>query len=153
MKRITARFVLLIATAGVLPLLLYGVVSINSLRSGTDEEIRQGNIRVAEQVAEQVAMFMEHNTRVLESLGTELGATGLERWQQERILKDYFLQFHEFREITAFDRSSRPLATSAMATTRLKVPEAALQLADRPFVAPLRVDSDFLPITTIAVPI
>jgi signal transduction histidine kinase len=151
MKRITARFVLLIATAAVLPLLLYGVVSINSLRDGTDAEVRQGNIRVAEQVAEQVAMFMQNNTRVLESLGTELGATRLERWQQERMLKDYFLQFPEFREITVFDRSSRPLATSAMATTRLAVPDVTPQQIERPYIAPLRVDADFLPITTIAV--
>ena len=36
-------------------------------------------------------MYMQHNTRVLQSVGTELSATGLTSWQQERILKDYVL--------------------------------------------------------------
>ena len=77
MRRITSRFVLLIATAAVLPLVIYGYVSINSLRSGTRTSVREGNVKVAKQVAEQVSMYMRHNTRVLQSVGAELGATEL----------------------------------------------------------------------------
>ena len=103
MRRITSRFVLLIGTAAVLPLVVYGFVSITSLRNGTGTSVREGNRRVAEQVAEQVTMYMQHNTRVLQSVGSELSATALNNWQQERILKDYVLSFPEIREITLFD--------------------------------------------------
>ena len=151
MRRITSRFVLLIATAAVLPLVVYGYVSISSLRTGTGTSIRDGNLRVAGQVAEQVSMYLRHNTRVLQSVGSELGATSLEPWQQERILKDYVLDFPEFREITVFDASARPLATSAIDRTRLNVPEAAMHRTDRPYIAPLKVDDDMLPTTTIAI--
>ena len=37
MKGITGRFVLLIATAAVLPLLIYGAISVTSLQRGTEE--------------------------------------------------------------------------------------------------------------------
>ena len=47
MRRITSRFVLLIATAAVLPLIIYGAVSINSLRTGTNASVRDGNLKVA----------------------------------------------------------------------------------------------------------
>jgi len=151
MRRITSRFVLLIATAAVLPLVVYGYVSISSLRTGTGTSIRDGNLRVAGQVAEQVSMYLRHNTRVLQSVGAELGATGLEPWQQERILKDFVLAFPEFREITVFDAAARPLSTSAIAATRLGVPDAAMRRADRPYIAPLKFDNDSLPTTTIAV--
>src|SRR3954468_4109751 len=153
MRRITSRFVLLIATAAVLPLVVYGYVSIDSLRSGTGDSIREGNRKVAAQVAEQIGMYLRHNTRVLQSLGAELGATGLEPWQQERILKDHVLDFPEFKEITVFDQALRPTATSAIGTTRLSVPEAALRRADKPYMAPLNFDDDLLPTTTIAVPL
>ena len=141
----------MIATAAILPLVGYGVVSVTSLRTGTGTSVREGNQKVAEQVAEQVAMYMQHNTRVLQSVGTELGATALASWQQERILRDYVLAFPEFREITIFDSATLPLATSALGKTRLIVPEAAQQQTDQQYIAPLRVDDDLLPTTTIAV--
>jgi len=150
-RRITSRFVLLIGTAAVLPLVVYGFVSITSLRNGTGTSVREGNRRVAEQVAEQVTMYMQHNTRVLQSVGSELSATALNNWQQERILKDYVLSFPEIREITLFDAAKQPVATSAMGRTRLAVPEEAQRAPDRPYIAPLRVDNDLLPATTIAV--
>jgi signal transduction histidine kinase len=150
-KRITSRFVLLIATAAILPLILYGYVSINSLRTGTRLSVLEGNKNVAKQVAEQVTMYMKHNTRVLQSVGTELGSTGLTAWQQERTLKDYVLGFREFREITIFDGAGRPLATSAVGNNRLTVPDQARRRPERPFIAPLKVDDDLLPTTTIAV--
>jgi signal transduction histidine kinase len=150
-KRITSRFVLLIATAAVAPLVIYGAVSVSSLRSGTRESVTEGNLKVAKQVAEQVDMYMRNNTRVLQAVGAQLGATGLEPWQQDRILKDYVLEFREFREVTVFDRAALPLASSALAKTRLTVPDLARRQANRLYIAPLKVDDDLLPSTTIAV--
>ena len=151
MRKITSRFVLLVATAAILPLVLYGLISIRSLRSGTETSVRDGNQKVATQVAEQISMYMQHNTRVLQSVGSELTSTGLTPWQQERILKDYVLQFPEFREITLFDTAAQPEATSALGKTRLAVADLARQRPDRPYIAPLKFDDDALPTTTIAV--
>ena len=150
MRRITSRFVLLIATAAVLPLVVYGAVSITSLRSGTGTSVEEGNQKVAKQVAEQVDLYMRNNTRVLQSVGLELTAAALVPWQQERVLKDYVLQFREFREITVFDASGRALTTSGIGQTRLSVPEAAIRKPEKPYIAPLNFDDDSLPTTTIA---
>lgn len=151
MRRITSRFVLLIATAAVLPLVIFGYVSINSLRSGTEISVRDGNGKVAEQGSEQVAMYMRQNIRVLQWVGAQLGGTELAPWQQSRILTNAVLEFPEFREITVFDRSGVPVATSAVGATRLAVGEAALKKPEKPYIAPLNVDDDLLPTTTIAV--
>jgi signal transduction histidine kinase len=153
LNRITSRFVLLIATAAVLPLVVYGAVSVNSLRSGTTGSVIDGNRKVAEQVAAQVDLYIRSNTRVLHSIGTELNAVALTPWQQERILKDYVIQFPEFREITVFDSAGVPLVTSALRQTRLAVPDAARRQPDRPYLSPINVDDDLFPTTTIAVAI
>jgi len=150
-RRITSRFVLLIATAAILPLIVYGAVSITSLRRGTTESVTDGNKKVAKQVAEQVALYMRSNTRVLQSIGAELGANSLTPWQQERLLKDYVLQFPEFREITLFDASGAPLVTSAVRETRLGVPGDVQRRPENTYIAPVRVDDDLLPTTNIAV--
>jgi signal transduction histidine kinase len=153
MKRITSKFVLLIAIAAVLPLIIYGWVSIRSLRDGTETSVRDGNLKVAEQVAEQVSLYMQNNARVLQAVGTELGANELDQWQQDRILTDFVMQFPEFREITVFDRAAGPLATSALAleATRLTVPDAAQGRPANPYIAPIKLDLDGMPTTTIAV--
>jgi len=150
-RRITSRFVLLIVTAAVLPLVVYGAVSIRSLEKGTSDSVIEGNTKVAKQVAENVAMYMDNNVRVLRSVGAELSSTGLSAWQQERILKDYVLQFREFREITLFDEAGKPVATSALGATRLTIPEEATKRTQAPYIAPVNVDDDLLPTTTIAV--
>jgi signal transduction histidine kinase len=150
MNRITSRFVLLIATAAVAPLVVYGGVSVSSLRNGTRESVTDGNLKVAAQVAAEIDLYMRDNIRVLQSLGTELTATSLHPWQQNRILKDYVLAFPEFRELALFDESGRPLATSAIGKPRLVPPAAA---SSKPVIAPVRVDDDLLPTTTIAIPL
>jgi signal transduction histidine kinase len=150
MRRITGRFVLMIATAAVAPILLYGVVSIRQLRTGTMESVREGNFRVAQQVAGQIDQYIDHNVRVLRSVGLELRTAGLHDWQRERILKDFVLDFPEFREITLFNAAGVAVATSRLLGARVGVPEPATSVSGI-YVAPVRVDDDLLPTTTISV--
>ena len=79
MRGVTARFVMLIATAAVAPLVVYGVVSILRLESGTKQSVTEGNTRVAKQAAEQIKQYIENNQRVLKSLGVELRAPELQQ--------------------------------------------------------------------------
>jgi signal transduction histidine kinase len=151
MRRITSRFVALIATAAVGPLIIYGAVSVAHLKQGTQASVIQGNRRVAQQVAEQIGQYIVHDTRILRSIGLELRATGLEPWLQSRILKDYVLDFPEFREVSLFETSGQPLATSRPGAARLRVPEPNAVAGKDVYIAPLRVDDDLLPTTTIAV--
>lgn len=153
MRRITSRFVLLIASAAVAPLVIYGLVSVNSLRLGTRSSVEEGNQRVAQQVAEQVSLYILNNVRVLTSIGAELRNTQLESWQQDRILKDHVLDFPEFREISLFDAGGRAIATSRVGAATVAVPQPDAVPSNRVFIAPLRVDDDLLPTTTLAIPL
>src|SRR5262245_49641224 len=151
MTRITSRFVLLIASAAIAPLIVFGAVSFRHLRMGTEQSVREGNLRVAEQVAEQIKQYIVHNQRVLRSIAVELRATDLEPWQQSRILQDYGIDFPELREISAFGAGGDLLATSRLTGTRLTVPDAASVGRDGTAVAPISLDGDGLPTTTLAV--
>ena len=54
MKSITSRFVMLIATAAIAPLVTFGIVSVVQLKSATEVSVATGNQRVAQQVAGQI---------------------------------------------------------------------------------------------------
>src|SRR6476659_3115526 len=150
MRGVTARFVMLIATAAVAPLVVYGVVSIKQLQSGTERSVTEGNRQVATQAAEQIKQYIENNQRVLKSLGVELRAPELQDWQRSRILRDYVLDFPEFREIALLDDTGAVVVTSRFGQSKATVPPAENVTGDL-YVSALRLDDDFLPTATIGV--
>ena len=156
MKRITGRFVLLIATAAVLPLLIYGLVSVRNLNLGTERSVSLGNQEVAQQVAAQIRLYFDNSHRVLESIGTEIRSTQLEQWQQVQILRNHVLDFPEFREISMFDAGGRQRASSRVGASALTIPSAAETekgTSSAFYVATPYIDTDALPTTTMAIPL
>lgn len=145
MTRITSRFVMLIATAAVAPLLVYGALSIGRLNAGIEDSVREGNTRIAEQVGRQLKLYIDTNARILRSVGEELRGTSLEPWQQSRILKNHVLEFPEFREISFFDGSGRALASSRFGPPATRVPGGSPAAANAVQVSAIFEDEDSLP--------
>jgi signal transduction histidine kinase len=150
MRTLTSRYVMLVATAAVAPLVLYGAVSIYSLRTGSRQSVIEGNRNVAERAAEQIQQYMDHHVSVLRSTAADLRDTQLEPWQQTLILTNHVIGFEVFRELTLFDPDGTPAATSRLGGPTLQPPR---QPIDRPYIAPVTVDDEFLPTTTVALPL
>src|SRR5437762_1920914 len=121
-RHLATRFALLLAGAAVVPLLAYGFISVVSLQRGTRTTVIAGNLNVATRAAEEIRRYVTSNVEILKSLGANLQNTGLQPWQQDRILKNYVLQFREFREITLFDESGATIATSRIGRPRAAIP-------------------------------
>jgi signal transduction histidine kinase len=151
LRRITARFVLLIATAAVAPLVIYGFVSITSLWTGTRASVREGNRNVATRAAGEIALYIDNGVGTLRSIGMEMRETGLQKWQQERILRNHVLEFPELREISLFDEQGGVIATSRLDAPRVGVPGAQHVSAEGVYLSPIAVDDDLLPTVTLAV--
>jgi signal transduction histidine kinase len=148
---IRSRFVVFVALAAVAPLVVYGAVSITSLRAGTVASVTAGNLNVARRAAEQIEHYVAANAKILRSLEANLARVGLDRWQQERILKNYVVAFPEFRELTIFDAGGRPALSSRVGPPRLSVPEERAIRFDEVLLTPVSLDDDLLPRTTGAI--
>ena len=144
-RRIAVRFALLLALAAVVPLVAYGLVSIWSLQRGTRESIVTGNENVATRAAEEIRRYVATNAELLKALAADLQDTGLQTWQQDRILKNYVLQFREFREITLFDETGAMIASSRVGAPRVEIPKSSALSIDGVRMSPMRVDEDMLP--------
>jgi signal transduction histidine kinase len=144
-RRIAARFALLLAVAAVVPLVGYGIVSIWSLQRGTRDSVVTGNLNVATRASEEIRRYVVTNAALLKALAADLQNTGLETWQQDRILKNYVLQFREFREISLFDESGRVIASSRIGQPKVAIPKDAALVVEGVRMSPLRVDEDLLP--------
>jgi signal transduction histidine kinase len=144
-RRISARFALLLAVAAVVPLVAYGIVSIWSLQRGTRDSVVRGNLNVATRASEEIRRYVVTNAELLKALAADLQNTGLEMWQQDRILKNYVLQFREFREISLFDESGRMIASSRIGQPKITIHKDAALAVEGVRMSPLRVDEDLLP--------
>jgi signal transduction histidine kinase len=151
MRRITSRFVMMVATAAVAPLVIYGGVSFSTLRAGAQNSVEEGNLRVARQVAAQLKLYVDNNARILRSLGQELTGTNLAPWQRTRILRNHVLDFPEFRELSLFDASQRPLATSRIGAPETSMLSGPARSTLGVLVAPIFYDDDLLPTTDLTV--
>ena len=120
-RHISTRFALLLGIAAVLPLLAYGFVSLVFLQRGTRESVINGNQNVAIRAAEEIRRYVVTNAELLKALSADLQDTGL-AGQQDQILKNYVLQFREFREITLFDESGETIASSRVGKPRITIP-------------------------------
>jgi signal transduction histidine kinase len=150
-RRIALRFALLLALASIIPLAAYGAVSIVSLQRGTHESVVAGNLNVATRAAEEIRRYISLNAEILKALAADLQNTGLEPWQQDRILKNYVLQFREFRELTLLDESGRTIATSRIGMPHVGIPGPTVLTVDGVTISPMHVDDDLLPTSMFAV--
>jgi signal transduction histidine kinase len=152
LRRLSVRFAALLAAAAVLPLVAYGVASLFSLQRGTRESIVAGNMNVATRAAEEIRRYIVTNAEILKALAADLQNTGLEQWQQDRVLKNYVLQFREFRELTLFDQHGSPVATSRVGHPRVTVPDGSGATEfDGVSMSRMHMDAEGLPTAIFAV--
>jgi signal transduction histidine kinase len=150
-RHIATRFALLLIGAALLPLVAYGVISIYSLQRGTRTSVVNGNENVAVRAAEEIRRYIATNAEILKALSADLQDTGLQTSQQDRILKNYVLQFREFREITLFDESGATIASSRVGKARVAIPKDARPVIEGVTMSPIHVDDDLLPTTVFAI--
>lgn len=150
-RHIATRLALMLGVAAILPLLAYGFVSLWSLERSTRESVAAGNQNVAARAAEELERYVSSHAEILKALGADLQDTGLHPWQQDRIVKNYILQFREFREITLFDQAGAVVATSRVGSARVGLPrDDSLAFWDVS-VSSIEVDDDLLPTMNFAV--
>jgi len=137
--------------AGILPLLVYGAVSIYSLRDATRRSVITGNENVARRVAEQIGLYVRTNVDILQSVAGNLADTNLEQWQQDRILKNAVLDFSEFREITFFDAAGVQVASSRVSDSKVEFPQSGTKFAGNITLSEIGIDDDFLPTAVVGI--
>lgn len=151
MKRIAARFALMMAVAAMLPLLAYGAASVYSVRDGAQQAVIQGNQSVADQVAEQIELYVRSSLKILDAVSAELRQTGLAPWQQDRVLKNFVLEFPEFTELTRLDGKGHPIVSSRIGTPTTEIPGPDSVTIGDTLLSRFVVDDDLLPTAVAAV--
>ena len=150
-RHIATRFALLLGLAAVVPLVAYGAISILSLQQGARESVVAGSQNVVVRAAEEIRRYVTTDADILKALAADLQNTGLTDQQKDQILKNYVIEFREFREVTLFAEDGTPIVTSRVGKPRVVIPRTGGITIDGVVMSPIRVDDDLLPTATFAV--
>jgi signal transduction histidine kinase len=149
--RLSRRFAVVGAAAALVPLLAYGVVSITALREGTRQSVGDGLVNLTQRTAAQLDGWLERTAAQLAALAAEFDGNRLERWQQERAVRNWVLRFPEFRELTVFDSAERPAASSRLVTEGARLPRFDREGPHGTRFSRISIDDDLLPVMHVAV--
>ena len=141
----------MMAAAAVVPLLAYGAVSIWSVRDGAQRAVKLGNQDIARRVGEQIEQYVLGQLRILKAVAGDLNSTELAPWQQRAILRNYVLDFDEFRELTLLDDEGRVVATSRTDQPRPEIPGSGKLTLEGVDISPFTLDAELLPTATAAI--
>ena len=141
----------MLALAAIVPLLAFGAISVLSVTGGTQGAVIQGNLNVARRVAEQIDLYLTSSVKILTAVAADLQQTGLQTWQQDRILKNFVLNFPEFTELTLLDEDGRAVVTSRLGTPTTDIPGPDSMKLAGALISKFSVDDDLLPTAVVAV--
>ena len=112
MKKISNKLIFLLVSAAIIPMLLYGIVSIWTSRNAAITTITEGNLRVAKRASSEIGLYVSNSEVILKSLAENISRADLADWQKERVIKNYVLNFREFKEIHLADVKGNIIVSS-----------------------------------------
>ena len=143
--------------AAVLPLTLFGIVSVWQARSTAREVVLTGNMRVAARAADQIHQYLENSVAILRSTAENVGRADLAPWQRERVVRNMAQGFEEFSEILLTDAQGTIVSSSGVGASRvMATPHGAeaihKALAGEGFFSPVFITDEFVPAMIVALP-
>lgn len=111
---ISTKLITLLILSALLPMILFGILSIWTSRQTTYTSLSEGNLNVAKRAADQIALYVTHSLSILEALSQHLSKTDLQEWQKERVIKNHVIHFEQFHQIFLTDQTGREVITSRL---------------------------------------
>jgi signal transduction histidine kinase len=156
MNKVSAKLVLLLILSALVPMTLFGIIAIWNARDASRKIVAEENLQVANRAAHQIEQQVNNSTAILEALAQNLAKTDLLRWQKERMVRNYTLQFERFRSIDLVDKTGRLQVSSRLDLIKEDQPqEAAIHaaLAGRIYRSGVFISQNFEPSMTVAIPV
>lgn len=145
---ITRRMALLVSTAALVPLLVFGLVARQTLRSTTRRSVVDSHRAIAERAAATIDLYLDASARLVKSAAADLQGVGLNHAQQALVLRNHVRMMNEIQSLALFDREGALIATSQL----VGPPPTFPGFTTAPLtVLPVDLDADQLPRTRMTV--
>lgn len=155
-RRIAFKLALLLVAASLLPLILFGAISLWQVRRATIESVTEGNANVSRRAAEEIHQYVKNAVNVLESAAENISNADLAPWQKERILKNHVNRFDQFNRMIILDLEGGMVANSEPVVREMRPQDTEVfqkALLGQTALSRLFLKDDLTPAMSVAVPI
>lgn len=155
MKSLSIKLIILLITAVLVPLSLYGVLSIGASRHYNFKVITEGNSNVARRAAEEIDLYVTNSIAILNALSQNIGRFNIPSHEQELILSNYILNFPEIQEICITDSEGKKIISADGRSPDSRCDDIAYHAAIRGeiYKSEVFISKNMTPAMTIAMPI
>ncbi|MFQ5842667.1 MAG: cache domain-containing protein, partial [Thermodesulfobacteriota bacterium] len=156
MKRISTKLIILLVSAALIPLVVFGILSIMASRTANYRSVSEGNLNVAKRAADQIELYVQNGTQIIKGIAENINRTHLKPWQKETIIKNYVINFEQFHEIYLTDREGVQIATTDLGgelSNRSKDPAVARAIQGKVYRSGVYISDQLVPMMTISHPI
>jgi methyl-accepting chemotaxis protein len=156
MKRISTKLIVLLVSAALIPLVLFGIFSIMASRNANYRSVSEGNLNVAKRAADQIDLYVQNGIQILKGIAENISRTHLETWQKETIIKNYVINFGQFHEIYLTDREGIQVATTELGgelADKSKAPAVVIAMKGEVYRSGVYISDQLIPMMTISLPI
>lgn len=143
---ITRRMALLVTTAALVPLLVFGLVARRTLTSGMEQSVVQSHAAIVARAADTIDVYLTSTTSLVRSAAADL-QSGQSRERQAQVLANHVQLTPEIRALTLYDEHGHPVATSVLGTQ--PVPRLVNPASTLVEILPVDLDADGVPRTRI----
>jgi len=155
LRGLAGKLVLLSLLAGVLPLVVFGVVAVLVARETAAGAVREGNRQVARRAAREIGNVVERARELVAAALHLAPRVGLSAEEESRLLAGFKMQFPVLARLTRVTPDGAPLAWSdAVRPPPLAAGDPALAAAARgeTYTGALSTQDDLVPHLRVALP-
>ena len=156
MKRLSYKFIRLLLAAALIPIVIFGAISIYSSRKVAYERVVQGNQNVARRAAGEIEIYLKNSVDTMKTLADNLSNVNLNSAQKERIIKNYVIDYGRLEEISLIDRRTGETISSRPENDfqeMLNSNEFKISMGGRIYFSDVFISSSLAPMMKISVPV
>ena len=155
MKSIATKLILLLIISLLIPLSIYGILSIWTSRHFNFKSVTEGNLNVAKRAASEIDLYVSNNIAILNALAQNLGRFYIPEHEQKLMLYNYKLNFSGIEKILITNEAGKEvMSTNGDSSVDLSQ-DIAYQTAinGEVYKSDVFISENLSPSMTIAVPL
>ena len=155
MKSISTKLILLLIISLLIPLSIYGALSIWTSRHFNFKSVTEGNINVAKRAAGEINLYVTNNIAILNALAQNLGRFNIPEHEQRLMLSNYILNFPGLEKILITNETGKDVMSTDGILSIDRSQDIAYQTAMKGEVykSDVFISDNLTPSMTIAVPL
>jgi len=155
MKSIATKLILLLIISLLIPLSIYGILSIWTSRHFNFKSVTEGNLNVAKRAASEIDLYVSNNIAILNALAQNLGRFYIPEHEQKLMLSNYKLNFSGIEKILITDEAGKEVMSTNGGSSVDLSQDIAYQTAinGEVYKSDVFISENLSPSMTIAVPL